>query len=648
MYEEFYRKMYKIRNFEETLLKLFSENKLTGTTHTGIGQEAVAVSVMNNVTDSDYVFSNHRCHGHFIAYSDNVEILLAEIMGKEEGVCKGRGGSQHLCYKKFYTNGIQGGIVPNATGIAWAEKLKKSKGMAVVFIGDGTLGQGIVYESFNMASLYSIPILYIVEDNAYAMTTRNTEGVAGQIVDRAKAFNIQNSEIESNDVVSLDNELKNAFEYVRNTGKPFCQVIHTYRLGPHSKGDDFRDEQEVAEHRAKDPLVLLENKNVVSNIEEIKHQVKEELEAAIRKCEGYSSYIDDKDFCEDIENAYIEESILNEENSKCVVKLNDGLKEVMKEHQNALLIGEDIKDPYGGAFKVTKGISPLYPERVIGTPISEAGFIGLGVGLALNGYKPIVEMMFGDFITLGFDQLLNHATKYHWMYAGQVNVPLLIRVPMGGGRGYGATHSQTLEKFYVGIPNLQIIALSPIHDPHKLICRIEDNIKSPTMIIENKKMYGEKLYAASNGRINDFIIEEEQKLYPIIKMTYDDESTADAVIITYGATTSIAMKVVEKFLMEDELQVDIIVNTMISPIDYEALAKKVGKVKKICTLEEGTKRGGWGAEVIAGLSEITKGKEFIREAALDCVIPAGSDLEKQMLPDETKLYSKLKRWLENE
>ena len=205
-----YEKMYKIRRFEENLLQLFSENKLKGTTHTSIGQEAVAVAVMENLTESDFVFSNHRCHGHFIAYSDNIEILLSEIMGKENGMCKGRGGSQHICYKHFFSNGVQGGIVPDATGIAYASKIKSNSDVTVVFIGDGTLGQGVVYESFNMASLYRIPILYIIEDNGYAMTTKRTEGVAGSIKDRAMAFGIDTSEIETNDVELLYDELKKA------------------------------------------------------------------------------------------------------------------------------------------------------------------------------------------------------------------------------------------------------------------------------------------------------------------------------------------------------------------------------------------------------------------------------------------------------
>lgn len=643
MYELLYEKMYKIRRFEETLLRLFSENLLTGTTHTGIGEEAIAVAVMEQVTDKDFVFSNHRCHGHFIAYSDRADLLLAEIMGKKNGVCKGRGGSQHLCYKNFFTNGIQGGIVPNATGLAFAEKLQEKDGIAVVFIGDGTLGQGVVYESFNIASLYSIPILYVVEDNGYAMSTKNTEGVAGQIIDRAKAFGISCNEIESNDVVELSDVFSEAFEYVRSEGKPFCQVVHTYRLGPHSKGDDYRDANEISEHKKKDPLLLLAQKNIVDDIETIQKRVDEELCQIVDECQRYEDEIELEFEKIDLQEV-INESILSKGSVRVVTKLNSGLIDSFNNNKNAIILGEDICDPYGGAFKVTKGMSSIFPDRVLNMPISEAGFIGIGVGLAMNGIKPIVEMMFGDFITLGFDQLLNHATKYNWLYAGKVDVPLLIRVPMGGGRGYGATHSQTLEKYFIGMPNLQVIALSQLHDPHLLIKRIVDHIKSPTLFIENKKMYGEKTFEYDGEKINDFYVEEGNEIYPIYKLTFDKNEVADISIVTYGASVTMAMYAAEKLMYENEIMVDVICLTQISPINYDTLIKKIGHVKNVCILEEGTKRAGVGAEIIASLAEKNNTTKFKRIAAADMMIPASKKLEDQMLPSIDSIVNLLKGW----
>ncbi|SHO47121.1 dehydrogenase E1 component subunit alpha/beta [Anaerocolumna xylanovorans] len=642
MKEQFYAKMFKIRKFEETLLELFSQNKLTGTTHTYLGQEATAVALMNNIREEDYIFSNHRCHGHFIAYSDNAEILLAEIMGKKEGVCLGRGGSQHLCYKHFFSNGVQGGIVPNATGIAFSTKIRNEEGITAVFIGDGTLGQGVVYESFNMAVLYSIPILYIIEDNAYAMTTKTEEGVAGSIVARAEAFGIKTNEVESNDVEELNKIFENACEYVRNEKKPFCQVIHTYRLGPHSKGDDFRSKRELEIHQQKDPILILKQRISEEIVNSIEKQVCKEIEEAVRRCDNFETYNGGMSYIEKDINTFCQESILNNKSEKCVVQLNIGLDKAMREDDNIIILGEDIKDPYGGAFKVTKGLSEKYSNRIIGTPISEAGFIGMGVGLAMNKMKPIIEIMFGDFISLGFDQILNHATKYNWMYANQINVPLLIRVPMGGGRSYGATHSQSLEKYYIGIPNLTTIALSPLHNVTLLIQRIFQNITSPILLVENKKMYSEKQYVVQNDKVGNFYVEESKKLYPVISLTLDNEAIADAVIITYGAMTSLALGVAEKLMVEEEMVVNVLVNTSIAPLEVEDLIKFTGDTKHIVTLEEGTKRLGWGAEVVSVLSEKLKNRTFIRVASEDSVIPANGLMEKEVLPTVEKLYEQIR------
>lgn len=642
MKAQFYEKMLKIRRFEETLLDLFSQNKLTGTTHTYMGQEATAVALMNNLHEEDFIFSNHRCHGHFIAYSDNIEILLAEIMGKKEGICQGRGGSQHLCYKRFFSNGVQGGIVPNATGIAYATKLRQEEGIAAVFIGDGTLGQGVVYESFNMASLYEIPILYIIEDNGYAMTTKTKEGVAGSIKARAEAFGIKTHEIESNDVEELNKVFDEACTFVRTEKKPFCQVIHTYRMGPHSKGDDFRDSKELELHKKNDPILIMQSRLDAETINRIEEKVNIEITDAVKRCESYAPYDGGMNYKEKNLNILCEESIINHKSEKCVNQINLGLEEAMKEDPNILIIGEDIKDPYGGAFKVTKGLSEKFPERIIGTPISEAGFMGMGVGLAMNHMKPVIDFMFGDFVTLGFDQILNHATKFNWMYAEQVNVPILIRVPMGGGRSYGATHSQSLEKYCVGIPNLATIALSPLHDITLLIKRILKNINSPILLVENKKMYSEKQLVCENGKVGNFFAQESRKLYPVISLTLDNEADADAVIITYGAMTSLAMKVAEKLMMEEELVINILVNTSIAPLEIDDMIKFIGNSKRIITLEEGTKRLGWGAEVVSSLSEKLKNRLYARVASEDCVIPASGFMENEILPNEDRLYNKIR------
>jgi TPP-dependent pyruvate/acetoin dehydrogenase alpha subunit len=240
--------------FETRLLELFSEGKIFGTTHTYVGQEAIAVSVISNLTDSDIVFSNHRCHGHFLAKENDPRSLLAEIMGKDEGACGGRGGSQHICKNNFFSNGTQGSIMPNALGAAFAEKYNNTGNIVVAFIGDGTLGEGAVYETLNMASLWQVPLLVIVENNRYAQTTPIEQNLAGSIVDRAHSFDIKADEIESNNVGELYPRFKNIINNVRTTNSPKLEVVHTYRLNAHSKGDDFRNKKEIDSWRKKDPL----------------------------------------------------------------------------------------------------------------------------------------------------------------------------------------------------------------------------------------------------------------------------------------------------------------------------------------------------------------------------------------------------------
>jgi TPP-dependent pyruvate/acetoin dehydrogenase alpha subunit len=252
-----YERMVTIRRFEETLLELFGQGKLAGTTHTYIGQEANAVGVVGHLDRThDVIFSSHRCHGHYIAFTDDLYGLACEVMGKADGVCGGKGGSQHLCKGNFYSNGVQGSIVPVSTGIALAEKRRASGAVTTVFLGDGTLGQGTVYECLNMASLWSLPMLFVLENNEYAQSTPRRLAVAGAIAERARPFGVETAELTTTDVTEIDDEARQVVASVRETGRPFFLVLNTYRFSPHSKGDDNRDPAEIEERRRSDPLLV--------------------------------------------------------------------------------------------------------------------------------------------------------------------------------------------------------------------------------------------------------------------------------------------------------------------------------------------------------------------------------------------------------
>jgi TPP-dependent pyruvate/acetoin dehydrogenase alpha subunit len=281
---ELYQTIYKIRRFEETVLENFPRGVFYGTTHTYVGQEANAAGVFAHLQPGDIVFSNHRCHGHFLAYGGSARSLFAELMGRSSGVCGGRGGSQHLHWQNFYSNGIQGGIAPIATGMALAEKLLGKQTIAVAFLGDGTMGEGVVYEAFNMASLWNAPILFVVENNRIAQTTPIDIALAGSIPARFSAFNLQVQELDSSDVDTIETIAGEVIREVRQTQRPAGLVLHTCRFGPHSKGDDTRDPGLVARLRVeRDPLTIQASRLDPSEIQAIHTNVDAEIAAAFQQ-----------------------------------------------------------------------------------------------------------------------------------------------------------------------------------------------------------------------------------------------------------------------------------------------------------------------------------------------------------------------------
>jgi len=279
-----YRTMRIIREFEERSLAEFAAGRLVGTTHTYIGQEANAAAIFQFVREEDVVWSNHRCHGHFLAYGGDPYQLAAELMGKATGLVGGRGGSQHIHWKNFFTNGIQGGTVPNAAGMALARKMDRSDGIGIVFIGDGTLGQGVVYETLNIASLWKIPLLIVVENNRYAQTTPTEIALSGKIADRFKAFGIESFELDTSDVTQIQPKAGEAIHTVRTDSAPFGLILNTHRFSAHSKGDDTRDKHQIKILRENfDPLRLLAVKLVPDEVLELDNWAIQLIDEAFRK-----------------------------------------------------------------------------------------------------------------------------------------------------------------------------------------------------------------------------------------------------------------------------------------------------------------------------------------------------------------------------
>ena len=322
--------------------------------------------------------------------------------------------------------------------------------------------------------------------------------------------------------------------------------------------------------------------------------------------------------------------------------LNNALHDMMSKDSQVVLIGEDLLDPYGGAFKVSKGLSTAFPKQVISTPISEQSITGAAVGMAMWGMKPIVEIMFGDFLTLCVDQIVNHATKYHWMFNEKTNVPVVIRTPMGGGRGYGPTHSQSIESMFMSVSGIVICAPSIFHDPGKLLTQAVTNEKHPVLFIENKALYPEKLQQEKvniKSHFNRQVLANSGLSETLLISLYPEEK-ADMVVITYGAMASVAVDAAWDLYLNEEILIHIVVVSKLRPVPIDDCLPLVRSTRKVLVLEEGNEIGGWGAEVAAQIH----GKVFedlsqpvFRMGAADTPIPSALPLEKETLPTTNKL-----------
>jgi len=647
-------RMLLIRSVEERLLSLFSEGKLFGTTHTCIGQEACAVGVVGALDlERDIIFSTHRCHGHFLMYADDPDALIAEIMGRATGVSGGRGGSQHLCYRNFFSNGVQGGIVPVATGVALAEKRKRSGAVTVCFLGDGTLGQGVIYEAFNLASLWQAPILYVLEHNRYAQSTPTQLTTAGDVAARAEAFGIPTDRRAAEDPAALIAHMRSVVGRVRNEGGPFFQVLDTYRFAAHSKGDDDRDIEEVHYHRSKDPLARLSTDVGLDRSAELVATAAARVDAAVAAAEAaphaaVDAARDEREFemrgrAEN--DAAVWAHAATEPRELVVQRLNRAVHEMMAAHDDVLFIGEDILDPYGGAFKVSRGLSTKYGDRVLGTPISEAAIVGLSCGFGMRDFRPIAEIMFADFLTLGADQILNHLTKFRWMYNGQVETPVVIRTPVGGRRGYGPTHSQCIEKMFLGVPGLVVVAISLRHDPGELLRRAVLDDPRPVLFLEQKILYAKQLAAQPpEGYVFVLPLGEENSLYPTGSWRPADVAP-DVTIVTYGAMTEIVEKAMAVCFEEDEVMAEYLVPAQIAPLRIEPIVESVRRTGRLVVAEEGTMPWGFGAEVVARVSEALAEAppRSARVGAHHLPIPCARPAEEAVLPDIQRVVEAVRR-----
>lgn len=546
---------YKIREFENSLLDLFSRGILGGTTHTCIGQEVTALIFASLANDEDVFVSNHRCHGHYLALTEDFLGLFYEIIGDARGVSGGVGGSQHLCIEgRFYSNGIQGGILGLAAGTAYYNKKNSINSNVYCFIGDGTMGEGLVYEVLNLSKLLQLNNLIIVlENNHIAQSTRTEDVSFGEFSLRFKSFGLPVLDVDDTDYLKSKKTISD-FIHVNNNNGPKAIIVNSVRLGAHSKGDDTRDDSEIQRLKLLDPIIQMEKSLPYEITEQLRKDAKEAIKSIIDDALNTTRTYNSTNLLktdEDCNPCFEEREFVNFEIDLFRNQINRTIDGFLTNY-NGVFFGEDIRDPYGGAFKVSVGLTKKHDDKIVNMPISEAGFVAIASGYAINNAPILVEIMFGDFFTLAFDQLYNHATKYGYMYGKKINCPIYIRLPVGAGRGYGPTHSQSVEGIAVSIPNMRVIYCCPLV-PTAQIYNWCFSLRSPTIFLENKIDYGRSLNKLNCIKNYKNIVGNGYVFY----QTKEDVDLEDKIlIITYGGSSYPAVEMSEELFFEHEIIAD--------------------------------------------------------------------------------------------
>lgn len=626
-----------IRKFEQKLLELFSEGRLNGTVHTCVGQELTPVVAQNYLGPDDMIFSNHRGHGHFIAHCGKEIDLMKEILGRNDGISSGIGGSQHLKTDNFISNGIQGGLAAAAAGHSFVNK----EGISVCYVGDGTLGEGQFYEALILSKIFPCKVLYIIENNGYAQSTKSTKTISGDLESRFKGFGLDYFKANIWDIDNLDKTMQIAISKAKS-GCPSILEVECYRLNPHSKGDDNRFDDEIQHFKDKDLLNIFQKENsstykdleleVDAFIENILQEINSSNEPDVVKISSKSVYL--------LEVPDIRYDIEENENIRVNKLINNGLDKLLS--NESFLIGEDISDTteetphiYGGAFKVTSGLSSKYPESVFNTSISEAGIIGFGLGISLAGKQAIVEIMFGDFLTLTFDQILQQVSKIKYMFGKEIKLPLVIRTPMGARRGYGPTHSQNIEKYFLFIPGVNVLAFNCLTNPENIYETIGIE-KDFFLVIEDKVSYTKPL---RREPISGFKILESNEKFPTYTIT-PKSIQANLVIFTYGAMLEEVMKVVDDLVLEDIIPI-IVSPLSLSPINLSQLEKALSASSDLIFIEEGSKRTSLSSEVISSLSELKINYNLVGRISNEDIIPCDKRREAELVPSSLNLAKKI-------
>jgi len=637
-----YRTMLRIRRFEERTAALFVEGVVKGTAHSYIGEEAIASAVCANLGTNDYVGSYHRGHGHCIAKGASLHKMMAELMGRATGYCGGLGGSMHIASLELGilgANGIVGAAMPLSTGAALAAKLKRTGQVAVAFFGDGAANQGVFHESLNLASVWKLPVIFVCENNHYALTTSYRASTSiERIADRAAAYGMPGHRVDGNDVTEVYETVREAVARARDGGGPSLIEALTYRWGQHSMRANLADprpREELETWKDRDPIKLVEAELLDRGIAgrdalaAIAKEVDDEIESATSF--GRGSPEPSVQFM--LSAVYAPHREVPEPSLESVRTLSfpqaiaEGLCQEMECDQSVIVMGEDV-GATGGIFQATAGLLGRFgPERVRDTPISEATFVGCGVGAAIAGLRPVVELQIFDFVALTMDMLVNQAAKFRYMLGGGPKVPLVVRGPQGGGIRLAAQHSQSLEAWFTHVPGLVVVApSSPADAKGLLISAIRDD--NPVIFLESKLLYLAPPAA----------VPEESYAIPLGKGALR-RAGRDVTVVATMAMVPRALAAAEQ-LARDGIDVEVIDPRTLRPLDEDLILSSVRRTHRLVIAHEAWTRGGFGSEVSSLVMEQAfdwLDAPVTRVGAPPVPMPYNDELERFVIPSQQRI-----------
>ena len=639
------------RYFEYHISLLFQQKIMHGTTHLNIGQEACQAGLALNLDEDDWFVPTHRCHGYTLASGSSIYKMFSEMFGSSHGLSKGLGGSMHmsdLSHNNPGSSAIVASSVALAAGIAFSLKKQKKANMAVAILGDGATSRGVVHEVMNMASIWELPLLFYLENNGYGMSSSAEKMIAGnEICDRAKALNIESVKVDGNDIEAVYKAVAIARKYIIEEKKPYFIELVTYRYNGHSKSDScvYRTREEENYWLTKCPIKTFEKKLLDNQV-----VTKEELKILNKACDTYVNkelekaieVKDDSLTMDEIKNLVFDEINIKEVYSEDTHRASgkEAIREALLEEcirdKNVVLIGEDI-GLYGGCFKVTGDLYSKIDDQLVETPVSEEGFANLAVGASFLGTRSVVEVMYGDFATLISDALINHAAKIRFMSGGQLNCPVVFRLPMGCGTGHGSQHSGSLETMFTNVAGLKVVAPSSPRSAKALLkASIRDN--NPVVFLEHKIIYNE-----------EGIVGDENEIMPLGKasvLTKGNKLT----LISYSHSVNVCKKAIDKINAKyncNDLVELIDLNTLI-PLDFKTIKESVLKTHKVIIVHEAPLSGGFSGEISSRITEDEElfsllEKPIIRLGGKSIPIPFNPKLEKSAIPTEIDVYNSINK-----